>query len=70
MTIQHRTYGDLTAPDTSGMVDQVTAQLERVAARMADVKACVAVMRIHHTLRETAAATRTTQRTTKKAIAF
>ena len=44
MTIEHRTYADLTAPDSSGMVDQVTAQLERVAARLADVKSCVAVM--------------------------
>lgn len=44
MTIEHRTYADLTAPDSSGMVDQVTAQLERVAARLSGVKACVAVM--------------------------
>ncbi len=44
MTIEHRTYADLTAPDSSGMVDQVTAQLERVAARMEHVKSCVAVM--------------------------
>ncbi|MFW6084729.1 MAG: P-loop NTPase, partial [Gemmatimonadota bacterium] len=44
MTIEHRTYADLTAPDSSGMVDQVTAQHERVAARLADVRACVAVM--------------------------
>lgn len=44
MTIEHRTYADLTAPDTSGMVEQVRAQLDRVAARMEDVKACVAVM--------------------------
>lgn len=44
MTIEHRTYADLTAPDSSGMVDQVAAQHERVAARMADVEACVAVM--------------------------
>ena len=44
MTIEHRTYADLTAPDTSRMVDQVTAQHARVAARLAGVKACVAVM--------------------------
>lgn len=44
MTIEHRTYSDLTAPDSSGMVDQVTAQLERVAARLANVKTCAAVM--------------------------
>lgn len=44
MTIEHRTYGDLTTPDTSRMVEQVTAQHARVAERMADVKRCVAVM--------------------------
>jgi ATP-binding protein involved in chromosome partitioning len=44
MTIEHRTYADLTAPDTSRMVEQVTAQHARVAARLAGVKACVAVM--------------------------
>lgn len=44
MTIEHRTYADLTAPDTSRMVEQVTAQQERVAGRLAGVKACVAVM--------------------------
>jgi len=44
MTIDHRTYADLTAPDTSRMVEQVTAQHARVAARLAGVKACVAVM--------------------------
>lgn len=44
MSIKHRTYADLTAPDTSRMVAQVTEQHERVAARLAEVKACVAVM--------------------------
>lgn len=44
MTIEHRTYADLTAPDTSRMVEQVAAQHERVAARLTGVKACVAVM--------------------------
>lgn len=44
MSIEHRTYADLTAPDTSRMVAQVTEQHERVAARLAGVKACVAVM--------------------------
>jgi ATP-binding protein involved in chromosome partitioning len=44
MTIEHRTYADLTAPDTSHMVEQVTAQHARVAERLAGVKACVAVM--------------------------
>ncbi|HSM07624.1 MAG TPA: P-loop NTPase [Gemmatimonadota bacterium] len=44
MSIEHRTYTDLTAPDTSRMVAQVTEQHERVAARLAEVKACVAVM--------------------------
>jgi len=44
MSIEHRTYADLTAPDTSRMVAQVTEQHERVAARLACVKACVAVM--------------------------
>ena len=44
MTIEHRTYADLTAPDTSRMVEQVTVQHARVAARLAGVKACVAVM--------------------------
>lgn len=44
MTIEHRTYADLSAPDTSKMVEQVTAQKARVARRMAGVDACVAVM--------------------------
>ncbi|MGD8496511.1 MAG: P-loop NTPase [Gemmatimonadales bacterium] len=44
MTIEHRTYADLTAPDTSRMVEQVGAQLERVAGRLARVGRCVAVM--------------------------
>lgn len=44
MSIEHRTYADLTAPDTSRMIAQVTEQHERVAARLADVKVCVAVM--------------------------
>ena len=44
MTLKHRTYGDLSGPDTSRMADQVAAQQERVAERMAGVKACVAVM--------------------------
>lgn len=44
MTIEHRTYGDLTTPDTSRMVEQVGAQLERVAARLERVDRCVAVM--------------------------
>ena len=44
MTIDHRTYADLTAPDTSRMVEQVAAQHARVAARLAGVKTCVAVM--------------------------
>jgi len=44
MTIEHRTYADLSAPDTSRMVEQVTAQHARVAERLARVKACVAVM--------------------------
>lgn len=42
--LKHRTYSELTGPDTSGMVEQVVAQHERVAARMAGVRACVAVM--------------------------
>lgn len=42
--LKHRTYSELTGADTSGMVEQVVAQHERVAARMADVGACVAVM--------------------------
>ncbi|MFW6088458.1 MAG: P-loop NTPase [Gemmatimonadota bacterium] len=44
MTIEHRTYADLTAPDTSRMVEQVTDQHARVAARLEGVKACVALM--------------------------
>lgn len=44
MTTEHRTYADLTAPDTSRMVEQVTDQHARVAARLAGVKACIAVM--------------------------
>lgn len=44
MSIEHRTYADLGAPDSSRMVEQVTAQHARVAERMADVKRCVAVM--------------------------
>jgi len=44
MTIEHRTYADLTTPDTSRMVEQVTTQHERVAGRLVAVKACVAVM--------------------------
>lgn len=44
MSIEHRTYADMTAPDTSGMVEQVGAQLARVAERLARVDRCVAVM--------------------------
>lgn len=44
MTLKHRTYAELTGTDTSRMVEQVTAQLARVAERLAGVKACVAVM--------------------------
>lgn len=44
MAIEHRTYGDLTRPDTSGMAEQVTSQLHRVRERLADVRRCVAVM--------------------------
>ena len=44
MTIKHRTYSDLDAPDTSGMVEQVVSQHERVARRMAGVGSCVAIM--------------------------
>lgn len=44
MTIEHRTYADLADPDTSRMAEQVTAQHEQVAERLAGVKSCVAVM--------------------------
>ena len=44
MAIEHRTYADLTAPDTSGMVEQVTEQHRRVQERLAGVRRCVAVM--------------------------
>lgn len=44
MTIKHRTYAELDGPDTSGMVDQVVGQHERVAERLAGVRACVAIM--------------------------
>ena len=44
MTIEHRTYADLTAPDTSGMVEQVTEQHRRVQDRLSGVRRCVAVM--------------------------
>lgn len=44
MTLEHRTYAELTGTDTSRMVEQITAQLARVAESMASVKACVAVM--------------------------
>jgi ATP-binding protein involved in chromosome partitioning len=44
MTLKHRTYAELSGSDTSRMADQVAAQQERVAERMAGVKACVAVM--------------------------
>ncbi len=44
MTLEHRTYTELTGTDTSRMVEQVTAQHARVAERLAGVKACVAVM--------------------------
>lgn len=44
MTLKHRTYSEVTGADTSRMVEQVTAQLARVAERLADVQSCVAVM--------------------------
>jgi ATP-binding protein involved in chromosome partitioning len=44
MTLEHRTYAELTGADTSRMAEQVTGQLARVAESMADVKACVAIM--------------------------
>ncbi len=44
MTLKHRTYAELTGTDASRMVEQVTAQLARVAERLAGVEACVAVM--------------------------
>ena len=44
MTLKHRTYSEVTGADTSRMVEQVAAQHARVAERLADVKACVAVM--------------------------
>lgn len=44
MTLRHRTYAELAGDDTSRMVEQVADQHARVAHRMAEVGACVAVM--------------------------
>lgn len=39
-----RTYNDLTAPDRSGLAEQIGAQRRRVAERMAGVRRIIAVM--------------------------
>ncbi len=44
MTIRHRTYAELSSKDVSGLGEQVSAQTQRVAERLAGVRSCVAVM--------------------------
>ncbi|MEN8145149.1 MAG: P-loop NTPase [Gemmatimonadota bacterium] len=44
MSIRHRTYADLESTDASGLGEQVAAQAQRVADRLAGVGSCVAVM--------------------------
>jgi ATP-binding protein involved in chromosome partitioning len=44
MTLNIRTYGDLTEVDRSGLVDQIVAQRRRVADRLASVRRVVAVL--------------------------
>jgi len=44
MTLNIRTYHDLTEPDRSGLLAQVVAQRQRVAARLASVGHVIAVM--------------------------
>lgn len=42
--LKHRTYSEVADGDTSGMIEQVVGQAEKVAERMKGVRACVAVM--------------------------
>jgi ATP-binding protein involved in chromosome partitioning len=44
MPLKFRTYHELTAPDRSGLLEQITAQRGRVAERLAHVARVVAVM--------------------------
>jgi ATP-binding protein involved in chromosome partitioning len=44
MSLKIRTYHDLQDPDRSGLLDQVVAQRQRVASRLATVRRVVAVM--------------------------
>jgi ATP-binding protein involved in chromosome partitioning len=44
MALNIRTYHDLTEPDRSGLLAQVVAQRQRVAARLAPVRRVIAVM--------------------------
>lgn len=44
MTLNIRTYHDLTEPDRSGLLEQVLAQRQRVARRLSEVRRVIAVM--------------------------
>src|SRR2546429_2229231 len=44
MSLNIRTYRDLTEPDRSGLVNQIAAQRRRVADRLATVRRVVAVL--------------------------